>query len=249
MLEDLVYYWAEKFPPSFNAKAPTLLSISYYPLKIIAAEWTTHVELMRLSIKQYEYAMDDHSNLPIQLEKLNSDLRNLQGWRHRGMSTQEKIGSVIRFIKSCGLKEPQAELPESLVEDYEHLATCVRECTQRLETMLPVITSLVQIVDSRRSFAETANISRLTHLALVFVPLSFITSLFSTGQDMAPGGSSFWVYLVVAIPMTILVFLVARAPIIGRCLLSSIRESQRIVPIIPFRESLQVYNLQPPEYN
>ena len=96
----------------------------------------------------------------------------------------------------------RGESHTSLIEDYKHISTNINECGRRLESMLPVFTSLAQIMDSRRSFAETANISRLTILALTFVPLTFVSSLFSMNAINSPGGSYFWVYFVVAFLVT-----------------------------------------------
>ena len=77
--------------------------------------------------------------------------------------------------------------------------------------------SLVQVIDARHALAETANISRLTVLALIFVPLSYVSSLFSMNSQNMPGSPHFWVYFAVAVPVTLLVFLLARPPTwIGR---------------------------------
>lgn len=100
----------------------------------------------------------------------------------------------------------------SLAEDYEYLALNVEDCGRHLENMLPVVTYLVQIVDSQRSFAETANISRLTVLALVFVPLAFVANILGMNSEFGPGGSRFWVYFVVAFPVTSVVYFIARPP-------------------------------------
>ena len=97
-----------------------------------------------------------------------------------------------------------------VAHDYGHIAEDVNSFGGRLEAMGPVITSLIQTVDSRQSLAETANLSRLTYLALVFVPLTFVSSLFSMAGDTGPGRRAFWIYFAVAIPLLCLVFLIAR---------------------------------------
>lgn len=58
LLEDLVYYWIRERPPTFNPTNPDLLSLAYYPLKIVAAEWVCYVEVLRHRIKQYEYSTE-----------------------------------------------------------------------------------------------------------------------------------------------------------------------------------------------
>lgn len=209
-----MYYWERAQPECFDAEGPTLASLSYYPLKIIAAEWMSYVAMMSYSIKRYEYTVEDLPGLFQELGKLNSDLRGLQSWRRRSIQSRHKISCVGRFLNAHHAKIAGG-LPEDLsllADDYEHIGASIDSYSDRLESMLPVVTSLVQIVDSRRSFAETANVSRLTYLALVFVPLTFTTGLFSMNVDKAPGGHNFWIYFAVAIPVTVTVFMLARPP-------------------------------------
>ena len=211
MLDDLVHYWTNSLPPGLNVAEASVLSISYYPFRIIAAEWVKYVEVMSLSVKQYEYQIDDIPDL-VQLERFDSDLKALQSWRRRTVSTRHKLDNIILFITDAR-NAFDSQISELLLGDYKYLATEVDRYGRLLQSMLLVVTSLVQIVDSRRSFAETANISRLTYLALAFVPLSFVSSLFSMSGDLAPGGHNFWFYFAVAIPLMLIVFALARAPL------------------------------------
>lgn len=208
LMNDLVYYWL-RTPnrPSFGPKSNPLSSLSYFPLKIVAGEWVNYVSVMHKSVKTYEYASNKTAGFLSELNKLNDDLRALQSWRRRSMSSQQKIHATI----SCMRWWKDADL-DSLIEDYEYLARSIDESGRRLENMLPVVTSLVQVVDSRRSFAETANVTRLTILALVFVPLTYVSSLFSMNPEYGPGGARFWIYFAAALPVTLCVFLIARPP-------------------------------------
>jgi Mg2+ and Co2+ transporter CorA len=99
-----------------------------------------------------------------------------------------------------------------LIEDYEHIASLNHMFSLRLNGTVSVVTSLIQIIDSKRSLMETTNLSRLTYLALVFVPLTFVSSLFSMNGNLASAAQTFWIYFAVAIPMCVLVFLIARPP-------------------------------------
>lgn len=219
MAAEVAHYFLLRPPPSFNPRHPTLESLAYYPLKIVAAEWVKYVTVMQHCIKRYEYQGDQ---LP-GLEQFNIDLRELQIWRRRSMVSQHKVRNIIRQLRlgMDGLSYEERGKSErgrrdemqSLVEDFEVIAANIAGAGTRLENMLPVVTSLVQIIDARQSFAETTNISRLTILALVFVPLSFVSSLFSMNEDNKPGGKQFWVFFAVAVPLTLLVFVVAKGPV------------------------------------
>jgi Mg2+ and Co2+ transporter CorA len=210
-LDDMVFYWTTQHLQSFKVSNPSLNAISHYPLRIVAAEWIKYIAIMYRALKQYEYSTSV-TNPRDELEKLNSDMRALQRWRRRSMSSGYKITAVIRMLKANSTFLCSDGDSASLIEDFEYVFAMVEDFGRRLESMLPVVTSLVQIVDSRRSFDETANVSRLTVMALVFVPLAYVSSLFSMNEKLAPGGPRFWVYFVVAIPVTIAVILVAKPP-------------------------------------
>ena len=211
LLDALMSYWSTKLPDSFTVLNPGLNALAYYPICIVAAEWTKYVGVMYRALKQYEYSTTV-TNIRLELEKLNTDMRALQRWRRRAMSSGYKIRAVIRMLEMHRLNEIKDTDTESLIHDFEYIANTVEDFGRRLESTLPVVTSLVLIIDSRRSFDETANVGRLTIMALVFVPLTYISSLFSMSEKLGPGGSMFWLYFLVAIPVTIVVFLIAKPP-------------------------------------
>jgi Mg2+ and Co2+ transporter CorA len=142
-------------------------------------------------------------------------LRNLQSWRRRSRGATDKVSGLSIIINAQNNNFSHWEGWSSMAADYEHIFQRIDAFSRQFDAMGPVVTSLVQIVDSRRSFAETAILSRLTYLALVFVPLTFVSSLFSMTGDVAPGRRFFWVYFAVAIPLLVLVFLIARPPQTG----------------------------------
>jgi hypothetical protein len=208
MLDDIVEYWMTALPECFDAADPSIQSLAYYPLKIVAAEWVKYIAIMQHCIKLYEY-----EGSQLDLDKFNMDLRELQGWRRRSMISQRKLRTVIRHLELHSSRNPQHVASiKGILEDYTHINSDIEDAGRRLENMLPVVTSLVQIIDARQSSAETANITRLTILALIFVPLSFVSGLFSMNSKNMPGSDHFWVYFAVAIPVTLGVVLIARPP-------------------------------------
>ena len=211
MFDDLQRYWIHEHPPYFNMEDPSIQTLAYFSLRIVAAEWVKYIAAMQQCLKQYEY---NHEQLPnLSLNKFDRDLRELQSWRRRTLMSQAKIKSALRFLTpKYGPLEKRKQGLEHLSEDFEHIQDSIEAVGRRLESTLPVIMSFVQITDARRSFAETADISRLTILALIFVPLTFVSSLFSMNADNLPGSRNFWIYCVVAIPLTGLVGLLARPP-------------------------------------
>jgi len=180
----------------------------YYPLKIVAAEWVVYLELFNRIIRQYEYSTEEMENQ--RLIKLDLDLRAMKAWIRRCTQTGVKLQFAIMFIQSRSLSEAEKQAYDLLCEDYQYLASMVRRYSDILETKIQVATSMVQIADSRQSLMEARNVIRLTNLALLFVPMSFITGLLSM-NDHIPGKGLVWVFSL-AIPACVAVFLVAHLP-------------------------------------
>ncbi|KAF2825393.1 hypothetical protein CC86DRAFT_446724 [Ophiobolus disseminans] len=212
MLEDLVQYWTVSAPSMFDPCNPTLRAMAYYPLKIVAAEWVNYIAVMAFSLKAYELSMKPSSNLSDELIKLNFNLRNLQTWRRRVLSTQGKLRQAVRFIYRRQAVNGASENWDALWEDYQFIIAEIDNHGQRLEAMIPVVTSAVQLVESRRSLIATTNVSRLTVLALIFIPLTYVASIFSMSEQFGPGGSKFWVYFTVSVPITAIVVGIANPP-------------------------------------
>jgi hypothetical protein len=213
MLDEFVRYWKQKPPPIFNAETPDLQSFSYYPLKIVAAEWVNYISVLGMSLREYEVSTSLNGDLVAELDKLNVNLRLLQGWRRRIMSTQAKMRRTIRFLESRADSKKPSEDWQYLKEDYEFIQTEVTEHGERLEAMVPLVTSAASLIESRRSLSETANVTRLTILAIVFIPLSYVASIFSMSENFGPGGSLFWVYFVTAVPLAVFISLIAKPPV------------------------------------
>jgi hypothetical protein len=209
LMDDLILHWSEKRPPSFNVHSPSLLSMTYCPLKIVAAEWVRYVNVLSLCIKHYEYSTGTELGTEV-LAKLDSDLRDLQAWVRRCMQTVQKLQSVINFVELRATSAENEESYNMLVEDYKYIISMVRVYGRRLEAMIPFVTSLVQIVDSRESLREASNVRRLTNLALVFVPLSFVTGLFSMNDGVSAHGLV--LFFSVAVPFCIVVVFISRIP-------------------------------------
>ena len=211
-LESLIYYWNVEEPPGFNRNCPTLFSLSFYALKINAAEWLNYLELMYHSIKPYEYSPQTISPSLEHITVLTANICYIQQWARRNMATVRKIRYVLDFLKYRVMEKEDLDHSSLLREDYEQIALDLDTYTCRLQSMVSANTSLIQANDSRRSLTETMNISRLTYLALGFIPLTFVSGIFSMNDNIAPGGRLFGLYFAVSIPLSIIVFLIIHPP-------------------------------------
>ena len=212
-LEAYTFYWEVQNPPGFDVDCPTLLSLSSYSLRMVAAEWMLYVELMYHGIKSYEYSSENTLAALGQITVFSADMQSLSKWARRCIASKNKIRYVIEYLNHRAITE-QDDMKHTamLIRDYNHIASGIDVYSRRLEALVPIAASLIQAIDCRRSLIETANISRLTYLALSFIPLTFVSGLFGMNIDTLPEGKVFGLYFAVAIPLCVLVFLFARLP-------------------------------------
>lgn len=210
MFDELIRYWCQD--SSLNAIDPEVhpfAFVSYIPLRIIAAEWVNYMAAMCFAMKQYEWPPPTYDISPRDINQISSALVSLQSWSRRVLSSKSRIDmiiSIVRHQKDIGLHDMYWQ---ALLEDYEYVRSSLIDHASRLENVASVVSSYLQLAESRRAFGEAKNISRLTVLALFFVPLGYVSSLFSMNEAVAPGGRFFWVYFMIAIPFSLLVFALA----------------------------------------
>jgi Mg2+ and Co2+ transporter CorA len=82
-------------------------------------------------------------------------------------------------------------------DDFIQLSHGLRGLKEEIKTVTSSITGLLSIYETKR-------MKELANLGMLFLPLAFASGIFSMAGSYAPGGSSFWVYWVVAGPLVLL---------------------------------------------
>jgi hypothetical protein len=82
----------------------------------------------------------------------------------------------------------------------------LRSCMELIDKSSDSLRAEMQIVDSRRSIAEAESVSKLTELAFVFIPLSFVASLFSMQVHELEGGIPLYRFILVAISFVMVAY-------------------------------------------
>lgn len=93
--------------------------------------------------------------------------------------------------------------------DFQLLHSRMEGLQNRIERIVAVTTAVMSIEESRRALDQNRNLARLTYLAVIFIPMSFVSSLFSMTDDLSTLKATFWVYFTVAIPLSIIALGVA----------------------------------------
>ncbi|PVH97194.1 hypothetical protein DM02DRAFT_89883 [Periconia macrospinosa] len=82
----------------------------------------------------------------------------------------------------------------------------LRDCMALIDRSSHSLLTQMQMVDSRRSIAEAESVSKLTELAFIFIPLSFVASLFSMQVHELDGGVPLYRFVLVAVAFVIVAY-------------------------------------------
>lgn len=94
---------------------------------------------------------------------------------------------------------------DDIIPDFKRVLAAVNELQERVDRLTSIVTSEISIEDSRRGLEENHNMARITWLATIFIPLSFVSSLYSINDDVPSLKTSFGWYFAAAVPFTLIV--------------------------------------------
>lgn len=221
MLDDIEFYWTRMATTEqINAAIHDRMQAAQFLKKAVAAYWDVYLQylLKRLSIceiKFWDFESRDDKSPHKALRPIYATLQNANQWRRRlGWSSSE----LEVTLNSLGVIPIQGDSAVQTVDgDLDLLAAYHRlnAMKDRFTAIIDVAVGTLSFIQGQLAAEETetslkeATLSRkLTFLGLIFVPIAFSASLFSMAGNYQPGGSLFWVYLVVAVVATIVTFLV-----------------------------------------
>ncbi|RSL75565.1 hypothetical protein CEP51_010757 [Fusarium floridanum] len=157
MFGSLLHYFQTQTPPGFQASSPSILGLGYYPIRIVLAEWNLYMHLISRYSKYYEYSIQDITN-----RLHDNDIIDLQRWRRRSKQSRHKLTILAEFVDYWMQHEDDKETWNLVLKDINYLQQQLQCYNQSLEQMVAMATSMVQLLDSRRSILEAINVRRLT---------------------------------------------------------------------------------------
>lgn len=105
-----------------------------------------------------------------------------------------------------------------LYTDFQVILSDVNILEKRTENVINVATAIISIEENKRAMKQNQDLSRLTYLAFIFIPMSFVCGFFSMTPDLSLLTSTIRVYFAIAVPLTIIALGVADWIHVKRCL-------------------------------
>lgn len=227
-LFDDTIHWTMSYPglsSRMQSNSPKFEQILALPtLNIACGEWKIMCELIKTRLAQVEWELGfpEYFKLSINQGLINLSLRRLHSWRrliplYREIladTLNESIPRLSQFMShsathsddtqgaSAAQTSSEPFTLRDIISDFEKVSAQMKELQDRTDRIASVLMAAISIEDSRRGLQENRNVSRLTWLATLFIPLTFIAGLFSMQSDIGSLRLTFGWYFAAAIPVT-----------------------------------------------
>ena len=203
ILDDIAWYWMNV------ASAEQIASVqkdaamsSIFLKKIVASNCNVLLEFVWAKLSEFERELaklegTKLNHLAETLADVNLFRRRLSWYYDEVEMSLRSVGIPIDVQSNDDGKELLSVL--SRLQGYK----------EKVKSLTPIVTGMLSVRQADISMQETRLVSKLTLVALVFIPLSFTSSIFSMGGGFLPGSSLFWVYFAVALPITLVILALA----------------------------------------
>jgi hypothetical protein len=217
--EDLVemtvrYPWFST-PDSTVAVDP--LVMVYPTVFTICAEWLNVCEwvVLRLdgieaSFYRSELSGPTSNAINTALAGLETWRRELPVWKKMVDETLEESLLIAARLMTSKANPQNEEVFADIMPDFKRVKHTLDILQSRVDRLADRGTVEMQLIAAQQSLAESHSLARLTWLATIFIPMTFMTGLFSMNDNIASLRPSFKTYFIVAIPLAVLALFIAR---------------------------------------
>lgn len=211
LFEDIIYYTTKMSKCDLSSIGTQDKVLSIPILSMIAAEWLTVINYITTGLTQIEWGLEhpdyrkDDLGLDGALEHLHPVRRLLPVYR-------TFIKEILTTILAPSNLKSSPESPchlRKLRGEFESILDRIDRLQIRTQNIIGLATTIMSIEENKRAMKMNSNLVRVTYLAVVFVPVQFVSSFFSMTPDLASLKQTFWIYFVIAVPLTALCLTIA----------------------------------------
>ncbi|KAK0657052.1 hypothetical protein B0T16DRAFT_452548 [Cercophora newfieldiana] len=215
LADDLAFYMTTHSNLVDGISSPD--DVAFFAKKIIASHSTQAFDYVRRNLREVQRFMRGPSNSDLtksDLSAVESNWVDMQFIERRLDKARMELEDIL--LQTCSSLDPP---DPSTITSWKDVSADFRLLYHRLiylqqsaERINASITGLASIVGNRQAFREqqlslhAAEKSRgLTFIGLVFIPLAFVSYIFSMSEPYGPGGEQFWLYFAISVPMGLMV--------------------------------------------
>jgi hypothetical protein len=203
------YPWYEA--ASGHAIEPQVLTAP--AIHTICAEWLVVCEYVKSRLSQIEWELEMPNVFRSKGDAIDNSLTRLHTWRRQLPVFREMVTETIenslpaaqRLTTAPHDAAAKAAAFADIDADFTRILKALNELQDRVDRLTAIVTSEISIEDSRRGLEENHNLARLTWLATTFIPLTFVSGLFSMSEDVTALKTTYGWYFAAAVPFTMFV--------------------------------------------
>ena len=199
---DDVVYWSQKMTKQEIASIqhdPRVLGRKAFAM--VCAEWRGLIQYINTRLAQIEWELEEPEYRK-DASGLDASLQKLHPWRRCVPAYYQFVAETIDRVFPEDVSTADGSGLNALLPDFKIVLKKISALESRLERIVNVATAIINIDEARRSVEQNRNFGRLTYLAVIFVPASFLASFFSMTPDLSALGQTFWIYSSIAAPLT-----------------------------------------------
>ncbi|KAF2721074.1 hypothetical protein K431DRAFT_247701, partial [Polychaeton citri CBS 116435] len=214
LYEDVIYWtsrWLSGNTVNEMIRSPNTVALQM--LSLVTSDWQILIKYITARLGEIEWEIE----LPAMRQNESSvdeTLKKLHPWRRNVPLYRTMIADAIDAAFSREMQNRQQDDSSEdglmgLLCDFQDVLQDMDRIQERIERIVSVATALVSIEEGRRGMEQNKNVTRLTYLATIFIPLSFVTGFFSMAPNLADLKQTISIYFAVAVPLTALAMLIA----------------------------------------
>jgi Mg2+ and Co2+ transporter CorA len=176
--------------------------------QIVCAEWLTVSRYVAARLRQIEWELE-RPEYRLMVLPNGSSLERLHTWRRRLPLYRTMVRDAkTQVFRHCDNMKTHAGGLSDMGPDFDIVNQAIEDLLQLTERIAAVAAAVSAIEESRGAAEQNRSLGRLTYLAVIFAPLSFLSSFFSMADDITELSQTIWVYFCAAVPLSILVYLI-----------------------------------------
>jgi Mg2+ and Co2+ transporter CorA len=183
----------------------------------ICAEWLNISSYLEKRLISVEILLDKVWAPKLQRDNCLQSLYDLGWWRRQLPLCRAMIADMVEqaLPKAAQLTKDMdpsqiADVLEDIMPDIKRILANFDDLQCRLDRLFNRRTNEMQLEAATESLNESHNLARLSWLATIFVPMTFVSGLFSVNADISSLSDSFHTYVSCAIPAAFVALSIAK---------------------------------------
>ena len=211
----------------FGHSEPESITIPLY--SIILGQWLLALEYTFTGLFQVEWHIDASRAYEPQdpsrqrgPQELDNCLQKLHKWQRRLPFFTSWLQSTVTSLEGCYLAPHKERLQQSdgfnlsqnaacepwteLISDFQSIHIRFAALASRADKILNIATAITSIQENKRVMEQSQSLSRITYLAFIFIPLSFVSSFLSMNGDFENQSQAYARFFEIATPLSLMAF-------------------------------------------